>query len=87
MKLLVCQAKVIVSCELHQNQLKDYYSQESCQYDFKIIQLIPGEIGVKFKFRFKFDREYYLMCTKFNSKLYFLQIICKKINRIKRKNI
>ncbi|CAD8206327.1 unnamed protein product [Paramecium octaurelia] len=73
MKLLVYQAKVVVSAESFKNNSQIIYLYGSYEYDLGIMELIPAEIDVKLKFNFKFDTECYLMCTKFNGKLYVLQ--------------
>lgn len=72
MKLLVYSAKVFVSADSFKNNSQVIYLYGSYQYDLGIIELIPAEIDVKLKFNFNFDTECYLMCTKFNGKLYVL---------------
>ncbi|CAD8108630.1 unnamed protein product [Paramecium primaurelia] len=73
MKLLVYSAKVLVSADSFKNNSQVIYLYGSYQYDLGIIELIPVEIDVKLKFNFNFDTECYLMCTKYNGKLYVLQ--------------
>ncbi|CAD8119752.1 unnamed protein product [Paramecium sonneborni] len=73
MKLLVYQAKVTISADSFKNNTQVIYLYGSYQYDFGSIELVPSEIDVKLKFNYKFDTQCYLMCTKFNGKLYVLQ--------------